>query len=107
MIRPVGYCVLVKPDYEKEHDLGNGQKLVIAQSSRQGIASVDTGTVVAIGPTAWQAYDDGQAWCAVGDRIGYARHGGRIIKDPETDVEYVLIADADVRVIITGEKKNG
>lgn len=97
--RPVGYMVLVKPDFETKTASG----LLLAHvSDREGIAAVDTGVVVDIGPTAWRAYDNGEPWCKVGDRICYARFGGKIVKVPDQtdDEKLVLIADGDVRLVL-------
>ena len=95
-MRPAGFHIIVKADFEEVTKSG----IVLAVSDRQGIASVDTGTIVAIGPTAWKAYDDGSPWAKLGDRIGYGRYAGKIVyhKDYPED-KYVLLADGDVQVI--------
>ena len=95
--KPVGYMVLVRPDFEKKTESG----IVLAHlSDREGIAAVDTGVVVDVGPTAWKAYDNGEPWCKVGDRVCYARFGGKIIQVPDSDDKLVLIADGDVRLVM-------
>lgn len=92
---PAGYMVLVKPDFEKKTESG----IVVVTEGNRTLAAVDTGTIVAIGPTAWRSYDNGEAWAKVGDRISYARHGGKIIKVPDSDEDLVLISDGDVRLV--------
>jgi co-chaperonin GroES (HSP10) len=103
--------VLVKPDYEEVSKGG----IVIVEDDRQGVAACETGKVVGIGPTAWHAYDktlpDGkpnthwEPWAKVGDRVVYARYGGKILKDPDTKEKYIMINDVDVQVVV--EAKDG
>jgi len=97
MLEPTGFTLLIKADYEKDVDLGDGRKLYVEESRRNGIAAVDTGILVAVGPTAWRSYDDGRAWANVGDRVAYAKYGGRIVEDPDTREELILLNDGDVR----------
>lgn len=105
--KPCGFMVLVKPEYEKELDWGPLGKFVIAESDRRGVAQVQKGKVVAIGPTAWRAYDDGQRWCEVGDTVMYTRWAGAIIENPDKkDDLYVLLPDADIRAVLK-EEDNG
>ena len=95
--RPAGFTVLIKPDYEKKTASG----IIIAQNDRQGVAAVDTGVIVKIGPTAWKAYDNGLPWAKVGDRVGYAKHAGRIVENPDDpDDKYVLVSDGDIRLVM-------
>jgi len=95
--RPCGYMVLVKPDFEQ---VSKGGIDLSALNDRVGIAAVDTGVVVDIGPTAWKAYDNGLPWCKIGDKICYARFGGKIIQVPDSNEKLVLIADGDVRLVL-------
>jgi len=99
--KPVGYMVLVKPEFEQ---MSKGGIDLSARNEQMGIASVDTGVVVDIGPTAWKAYDNGEPWCKIGDTICYARFGGKIIQVPGTGEKLVLIADGDVRLVLEESK---
>lgn len=58
-------------------------------------SGVDTGTVVAVGSTAFRDFG-GEAWCAVGDLIAYARHAGKHVTDPFTKEEFLILNDEDV-----------
>lgn len=95
-MKPCGYHILLKPDFEEKTKGG----IILAVSDRSGIAYVDTGVIVAIGPTAWKAYDKGDAWAKIGDRVGYGRYAGKIVyhKDKPED-KYILLADGDIQVI--------
>lgn len=100
---PAGYTILIKPDYEKKTESG----IVLVQNDRMGVAAVDTGVIVKIGPTAWKAYDTGVAWAKVGDRVGYAKHAGRIVENPDDpEDKYVLVADGDIRLVLEEENSN-
>ena len=100
MIEPVGHRILVKP--EKIEDVDTA----FASAKRAGIiietderkreqAAVDRGVVVAMGATAFVDFG-GTAWCKVGDKIAYTRYGGKFIKDPEDNQEYIILNDEDV-----------
>lgn len=100
-----GYRVLVQPDSLAEFDP------VFASAKRSGIAlleaeerkeatAVDTGTVLQIGPVAFEDRGGKDAWCKVGDRVSYARHGGKILKDPENpEKKYLALNDDDIVMV--------
>lgn len=95
MIKPVGFLVIVKPDAPKEK-LKN-DKIFIPDSilDKERIAA-DTGVLVAIGSKAWKDQADGEPWAKVGDHVLYAKYGGKIWVDPETEEKYVVLQDKDV-----------
>lgn len=98
--KPAGFTILIKPHYEKKTESG----LVIVQDDRRGVAAVDVGTIIAVGPTAWKAYDHGDPWAKVGDVVGYAKHAGRIVENPDDpEDKYVLVADGDIRLVLEPE----
>jgi len=77
--------------------------LYLPQSSRDREQYAMTfGVVVAIGPTAWKAFDDGKPWCKVGDRVSYAKYGGFVIEDPESKEHFRLLNDEDVIAVVDG-----
>lgn len=100
-----GYRVLVKPDTLETFDPA------VAAAKRAGIqllesderkeaTAIDTGIVVQVGPVAFSDRGGSEAWCAEGDRISYARHGGKILKDPENpNTKYLVINDEDVVMV--------
>lgn len=91
-IIPAGHRVLVKPLPLERQSKGG---ILLTHDERKEKAQI-RGTVVAIGPTAWHAFDDGSAWAKVGDEVWYAQYGGYLIRDPVTDEEYRLLNDEDV-----------
>jgi co-chaperonin GroES (HSP10) len=99
MIKPCSYHVLVRPDVVEE----KRGALYIPKGSqeREQYAQV-FGTIVAIGPTAWKAFDSGDAWAEIGDRVSFARYGGFILEDPETKEQFRLLLDKDIVAVVSG-----
>ena len=96
-ISPKGHYVLIKPDPVEEASEGG---IILNVDYKRELAATTTGTVVAIGPTAWMAYDfDKPAWkpwAEVGERVFFVRHVGKLITDPDTGEEYFLMADENI-----------
>jgi len=106
------YKVVVKPDdldrdpaFKKAQEAG----IFIPDTEARELAkmAMDTGVVVAIGPTAFktQAQEVGEyaeTWLKVGDRVGYAKYAGKVQLDPETDQKLLILADEDINCIIVG-----
>lgn len=99
MIKPAGHRVLVRPlSLEKSTKTG----ILLAHDERKEKAQI-RGTILAIGPTAWKAFDEGEPWAKVGDTIFYAQYGGYLVRDPETDEELRLLNDEDVCAVTSHE----
>lgn len=102
----VGHRLLIKPVALEEHDeaFASAKKagiLLQPKTERQEASIIDTGTVVQIGPTAFKDFG-GEAWCAVGDKVDYVRHGGKFVYDPddkEKETKWLVINDEDVLVV--------
>jgi len=101
-----GHRVLLKPAFdENEVQEGSlkGFKLESDESHRRSQAATVTGEVVAVGPTAWKAYDgdfpDWKPWCKVGDVIYFAKYAGKFIT--VKGAEYIIVNDADIQAILT------
>jgi co-chaperonin GroES (HSP10) len=97
---PLGHRLLIKP--QKLEDVDQAYKAarsagIIIQESHEKLqqAAVDKGTVVAMGETAFKDFG-GNPWCFVGDLVAYARYGGKLITDPETEENYLILNDEDV-----------
>lgn len=99
MIEPLGHRVLVKQDKIEDTDpafhKAKAIGLVFAESKEamREQAAVDTGVVIAVGPSAWKDFGT-EPWAKVGDRIAFAKHAGKSIK--EGDVFYLILNDEDV-----------
>lgn len=101
MIVPTTHRIVIKADKLEETDktFVKAKELGIVipehEDRKRAQAGVDKGVVVAIGPTAFQ---DFHTACPIkeGDYVAYARFAGKIITDPKTDEEFVLINDEDL-----------
>lgn len=98
-LQVLGYRVMIKPDpIEKTTESG----IVIETDERLEKAAQNTGTVVSIGPKAYQGLVDDEPWVEVGDHVLYAKYASTRIVDPSTrDIigegeEYVIVNDDDV-----------
>lgn len=97
MIAPCGHRVLVKPDPIEEVSKG-GIVIATKVNEQQLKGATTTGTIVAVGMNAWKAFDDGEPWASVGDRVSYAKYGGKVIKDEDQDL--VILNDEDILAIL-------
>lgn len=113
MIIPCGHRVLVRQEkYEEQDEVfksarGAGIEIVTDRNVRYQ-ASVDKGTIVSVGKTAWKDFG-GEAWASVGDQVVFAKNAGKIVHDPEEKslpedkrTPYVLLNDEDVIAILRG-----
>lgn len=97
---PLGHRLLIKP--QKLEDIDQAYKAarsagIIIQESHEKLqqAAVDKGVVIAMGDTAFEDFG-GIPWCFVGDLVAYARYGGKLITDPETKEDFLILNDEDV-----------
>lgn len=104
MIVPALHRILIKQDKLEEVDevyiraRKAGLEIANTDSNLRAQASVDTGTVIAIGDTAFRDFGTTSP-IVEGDRIAYARFSGKFVKDPTTEEEFVLLNDEDVVAI--------
>lgn len=99
-IIPTGHRVLVKPFNIEQHDKAfeSAKKagiFLLEQEERKMQVNIDKGTVLDIGPTAFEAFGN-VAWYAVGDVVGFTKFGGKYIKNPETNEDFLILNDEDV-----------
>lgn len=101
MIVPILHRILVKQDKLEEKDdtfkraRAAGLEIPNLDERVREQAAIDTGTVVAIGETAFRDFGSDSP-IAVGDSIVFAKHAGKIIIDPVTDEKFVALNDEDV-----------
>lgn len=99
-IQPAGYRVLVAMDSIEEVSKGG---IVLARDSRERDQStVETGTVVALGPQAFKELGDGTPWCEPGDKVRIRRYSGANDADlyKETGIMYRIVNDDDILATI-------
>ena len=105
-IVPFLHRVLVKPDKIEDVDptyrAVRAAGLMVAESTRkQEQNAVSVGTVLAVGPTCFLDYHGQPADLKIGDRVIFARYGGKDVPDPENEEENVkLLQDEDILGVI-------
>lgn len=72
----------------------------LERRANREIASMDKGTVIALGETAFKDYGIDSP-IKPGDYIIYAKFGGKDVTDPDDNKKYVIINDEDVVCILT------
>lgn len=105
MIKVTGCRLLIKPFKLQEHDKvwARAKALGIEipeHSQRKEEINIDRGTVLQVGPNCHQDY---VGEVAINDVIGYAKFGGKFIKDVDDEV-YLVINDEDVICIFKEDK---
>ena len=87
-LKPAGWYVLVEIEKCEEETKGG---IIIAKTiaDREDNNS-DVGTVIALGPIAFKDRGGPEHWPKVGDKVLFAKHGGKKFDD------YRLINDEDV-----------
>lgn len=102
-IKPILHRILVRPDMLEEVDevfkraKAAGLAFDFNEREREQ-AAIDTGVVVDMGPTAFKDFGADNP-LSVGDRVVYAKYGGKAIVHPETRVKYVALNDEDIIAI--------
>jgi co-chaperonin GroES (HSP10) len=100
-IQPAGFRILIKPDWTEEV---TSSGIIIQREEIAERSETKTGTIIAVGPTAWQQYDDGQPWAKVGDRVYYNPYACKFIETGE-DKPLVMVNDGDIQAIIVKEEE--
>jgi co-chaperonin GroES (HSP10) len=106
MITPILHRILVKQnrleDTNKDYQRAAKAGIIIPEHEDKirAQAGVDTGTIVAVGPTAYKDFGVDPP-IKVGDVVAFARFSGKVVVDPQDNQEYVLLNDEDICTIIT------
>ena len=90
-ITPLGHRVLVK--LEKVY---TGAIELPVETRLRHEKGTQKATVLALGRTAFRAFDDGMPWCKIGDKIIVPQYCGHDEVDPVTKDIYRIINDEDV-----------
>lgn len=101
MIETVLHRILVKADKLEETDKTYvkakqlGLHIPEMDDRKRAQAGVDKGVVVSIGPTAFRDFG-AESPIKVGDYIAYARFAGKLLTDPATEEDFVILNDEDI-----------
>ena len=98
MIEVPGCRLLIKPaNIEDTDDVLKSAKRagiqLLEQDERKQKASVDRGTVLKMGPKCSQDYIEG---VEIGSLIGFAKFGGKFVRDLNSEEDMLIINDEDV-----------
>lgn len=110
MIQCILDRVLVElEDLQKEHDLGDGRKLLLAYGDEESRrrAALTQGTVIAVGPCAFTQYGYTQVNQPVrpGDVVQFGKFVGKAVTDPDNPSRRLaLLNDEDVLAIIKSKE---
>lgn len=107
-ISPAGYRVLVrlKETKKEKEEVSEGGIIMKIKTNKEMVAesrNVQEAYVIKIGPTAFQAFDDGHAWCKEGDCVLICRNSGDELYDIEDEQIYRIINDRDIQAVFEGE----
>jgi co-chaperonin GroES (HSP10) len=101
MIETVLHRILVKADKLEETDKTYvkakqlGLHIPEMDDRKRAQAGVDKGVVVSIGPTAFRDFG-AESPIKVGDYVAYARFAGKLLTDPATEEDFVILNDEDI-----------
>lgn len=95
MIVPLIHRVLIKVDVV-ETKTASG--IVLAVNEKREQAAAETGTVIAIGDTAFQDFK-AEVVPQIGDKVYFAKYAGKVVKDSD-GTEYTCVNDEDICAII-------
>lgn len=107
-IDPCGHRVLIKQDILAErsdvHRRAKSAGIVLADTTdaRREQLSMDTGVVLKIGQTAFKEFG-GDPWCKVGDRVAFAKHTGKIFRDPNNQNNIYLVQNDEDIIAVIGD----
>jgi len=76
-ILPCGHRICIEP--EMAPDKTRGGLFVPISVKERHVNEAQVGTVTAIGPQAWKAFEDGTPWAEVGDRVACIKHAGVVL----------------------------
>ena len=97
---PAGYRVLVKPDPIDKTTKGG---ILIPDMAREDHGRAQTlGTLVAIGPFAWDKYP--AAWAKPGSRVLFARYGGLHLRGKDGS-DYRMLNDEQITAVVDSQVK--
>lgn len=104
-IKPLLHRILVKPDNLEDIDpmfkAARAVGIVTDFNERKREQdAVDTGTIVDFGPTVFKDFD-AENTLKIGDRVIYARYGGKAVVDPATKEKFVALNDEDLICLVT------
>lgn len=97
MITPLLHYVLIKLDPVEE--VTKGGIIIPDEATKKERKATETGTVVVIGPTAFEGLGGSRDCIKVGQKILINRYSGKDVTDPDTNEKFVVVNDSDILVV--------
>ncbi len=104
-IEVCGHRVLLDLDFDSneiQEGALKGFKMETDEAYERSKAATITGKVVAVGATAWRAFDgndkEWKPWAKVGDIVIFAKFGGKFIT--VKGKTYILVNDEDIQAVL-------
>lgn len=92
---PAGYRVLVRPDPIDKRTKGG---ILLPETARDDHGRAQTlGTLVALGPFAWDRYP--RHWAKPGDRVLFAKYGGLHLRGTD-GADYRMLNDEQITAVV-------
>lgn len=101
MLIPVLHRIILKLDTVEE--VTKSGIIIASDLIKKERKAVETATVISIGDTAFKDYGGDATTAKVGDRVIIAKYSGKEVKDID-GLEYVVVNDEDILVVIQGEE---
>jgi co-chaperonin GroES (HSP10) len=110
VIKPVLHRILVKPDNVQDVDpsLAAAKRMgmeIAGKELEREQGAIDTGVIILMGRTAGRDFGD-EGFVHVGQRVVYAKYGGKAIVHPTTKEKFVALNDEDVIAIFEEETQD-
>lgn len=115
MFKAVGFRVLVRPDSIEEKTRMANSDIEIEKKDGNWVTKTGllidpavnelaekgariSGVIVDIGEIAWKAFNPQSLYAGlqVGDRVFFAKYAGKLLVDPVTNEEFVVLNDEDI-----------
>lgn len=106
MLNPIGFVAMIEVEEVQKYSKG-GIALVTDEVMERNAQTI--GKILAFGEDFGVAYKpQTPRWgLQVGDKVIYAKHAGKWVKDPETGKEYLFVLDSDiVGKVVQGDTNN-
>ena len=90
-----GYRLLIKPDGAMEKTAGG---IILATDKKLEQAAMQRGVVHSVGSRCWE--NEKEPWAVEGDYVLYSQYAGKVVSDPETNEQFIILNDEDILATI-------
>lgn len=95
-LNPTAYNLLVRVE-EIETETESGLVVMTEKEAGREKLGASMGYIIALGPKAWMALEDGEPWAELGQKVYFDRYAGSVVKiDGLDDGTFRIIRDEEV-----------